>query len=255
SGLAIALATAAWLMNAPRGPADHATGGDAEVATSHERSLLKDRTLVLLTMSYAGLCYFKYLFFYWMQFYFHVVLAQSKEASRLSATIPTLALAAGMFGGGWVADRLQDRWGRRRGLAAVPACGLTLSAVFLLAGVEQDKSGWAVASFSLALAAAGMCEGPFWTSATVLGGRHGGTAAAVSNAGANVGGLLAPVITPLVAARLGWSTGLALASIFCLGSALLWLWIDPYREIPPPGRNTVRSRPSSHRSVRHVGIF
>ena len=228
SGVAIALATAAWLVGVGRSPADPPEARGAPRAEP-SASLLRDRGLVLLTLSYSGLCYFKYLFFYWMQYYFHTVLAQSKEASRLSSTIPTLALAVGMFAGGWVADRLQTRWGRRRGLALVPATGLTLCALLLLAGAAQDSAGWVVLLFALALAAAGACEGPFWTAATTLGGPRGGSAAAILNGGANVGGLLAPVVTPLIGARLGWPTALGLASVLCLGAAILWAWIDPYR--------------------------
>jgi len=147
--------------------------------------------------------------------------------------VPTLAMAVGMFGGGGLADRLQRRWGRRLGLTIVPAAGLAASGLLLLAGTRQTSAGWAVVAFSLALAAAGMCEGPFWTAVTALGGPRGGSAGAVLNIGGNVGGLLAPVVTPLVSARLGWPAGFGLAAVLCLGAATLWRWIDPYRERAP----------------------
>ena len=51
---------------------------------------------------------------------------------------------------------------------------------------------------ALALAAVGACEAPIWTTAVELGGRRGGTAAGICNTGGNAGGLLAPIVTPLV---------------------------------------------------------
>ena len=227
TGVAIALGSAAWLASArPPAAASPAAG---LAPAEREPSLLHRRDLVLLTISYAGLGYFRYLFFYWIQYYFRTVLGQSEEASRLFATIPTLALAAGMFGGGWLADRLQQRCGRRVGLVVVPAGGLALGAVLLVAGAAQAGAVWAVVSFSFALAAAGLCEGPFWTAATALGGRRGGSAGAILNTGGNLGGLLAPEVTPLISARLGWPASLAVAALLSLLAAVLWRWIDPYR--------------------------
>ena len=230
TGVAIALATAAWLVSTSGTPGAPPRPDEAAAATGPERSLVHNRDLMLLSVSYGGLGYFRYLFFYWIQYYFRTVVGQSEEASQLSATIPTLALALGMFGGGWLADSLQQRRGRRVGLAIVPASGLTLSALLLLAGAGQTSAGWVILSFSLALAAAGLCEGPFWTAAAALGGRRGGSAAAILNTGGNIGGLLAPELTPLVSARLGWPAGLALAAALSLCAATLWLWINPYRD-------------------------
>jgi hypothetical protein len=41
-----------------------------------------------------------------------------------------------------------------------------------------------------------------------LGGKHVGAAAGILNTGGNVGGFLAPIMTPFAAARLGWSWAL-----------------------------------------------
>jgi MFS transporter, ACS family, D-galactonate transporter len=71
-----------------------------------------------------------------------------------------------------------------------------------------------------------MSEGPFWASAVELGGRRGGSSAALFNTGGNAGGLLAPVITPWVGERYGWGYGIALGGLICLVGVVLWLWID-----------------------------
>jgi dipeptide/tripeptide permease len=84
---------------------------------------------------------------------------------------------------------------------------------------------------ALATAAIGACEGPFWIVAIDLGGRRGGTAAAFCNTGGNVGGFLAPVVTPWVGEHYGWTTALALASAICLAGAALWWWVNPHERM------------------------
>jgi dipeptide/tripeptide permease len=77
----------------------------------------------------------------------------------------------------------------------------------------------------------GAVEGPFWATAVELGGRRGGTSAGICNTGGNAGGLIAPVVTPLVGNRLGWHWAIGLASAICLLGVCLWWWIDPRERI------------------------
>jgi dipeptide/tripeptide permease len=81
------------------------------------------------------------------------------------------------------------------------------------------------------MAALGLCEGVFWTTATDLGGRHRGFAAAVMNTGGNFGGLISPVLTPALAAQIGWPIAIALACLISAGGGLIWFLIRP------PGEN------------------
>ncbi len=51
--------------------------------------LLKNRSLLCLTLSYGLIGYFQYLFFYWAQYYFEDVQKLSKETGRLYSSILT----------------------------------------------------------------------------------------------------------------------------------------------------------------------
>jgi MFS family permease len=191
------------------------------------RELLRNRRLVLLTLSYAAVGYFQYLFFFWMHYYFDGVLHLGKDQSRLYATALNLAMAAGMASGGWLSDRLVQKLGPRRGRRLVPVGGMLGGATFLGLGLLATAPGWMAAWFALAMAAVGACEGPFWTTAVELGGRRGGTSAAICNTGGNAGGLLAPVLTHWVSKQFGWPWGLGLGGLVCLAGVGLWRWIDP----------------------------
>jgi MFS family permease len=195
--------------------------------------LLRNRSLVCLTLSYAAVGYFEYLFFFWMGYYFKDQLHLPDLQQRIYSGIPILAMAVGMALGGWVSDGLVRLYGYRRGRVLVPVVGLLAGAAFLGLGVLAKQPEWIVAWFSLALGAAGAVEAPTWTTALELGGRRGGTAAGICNTGGNAGGMIAPVVTPWVAARLGWPPAIALASLVCLLGAGLWLCVDPRERVGP----------------------
>jgi hypothetical protein len=82
----------------------------------------------------------------------------------------------------------------------------------------------AVVLLSLCFGFQQFTEGPFASAATYLGGPHASTAYGVINTGANLAGLLAPVIG-LMIDRAGWVATLAGGSLFALVSAGLWLFI------------------------------
>jgi sugar phosphate permease len=201
-------------------------------------ALLRNGSLVVLTVSYAMYSYFQYLFFYWMQYYFEEVMKLGTHESRLYAMLPNLAMAVGMTAGGWLADRARSRFGRRRGRAVVPFCGMAASAVLLVLGILRPEPVWVVTCFTLALGALGTSEAPFWVTGIELGRQRGGLSASILNAGGNVGGILAPVITPLFSSYFGWRAGLCLASALCLFGAVLWWWVDQddHRDSPTPRR-------------------
>jgi len=189
--------------------------------------LLRNRSVVLVTISYGAFGYFQYLFFYWMQYYFDDTLGMSKHDSRVYATIPTVAMAFGMIGGGWLSDRLQHIWGVRWGRASLQIATMLGAALFALIGVNLSDPVSVDVCFALAMGLLGMSEGPFWSTAVDLGGRRGGLAAAIFNTGGNIGGTLAPYLTPVIGEHFGWQYAIGLACLFCLIGAVLWLWIDP----------------------------
>jgi ACS family D-galactonate transporter-like MFS transporter len=241
AGIATVLSASIWMLYARDGPDQHPgvnpeerelIGQDLQISASGATAvglgkLLRNRSLLLLTLSYATVGYFQYLFFYWMQYYFDHVMDLGKTQSRLYSTLAMVAMAIGMAVGGWLFDRVERAAGQRRGRAGVCIASMSASAFFLGLGLLGQQPGWVVACFTLAMGAIGTCEAAFWTTATQVGAEQGGMAAALMNTGGNAGGLLAPVVTPLFSRHFGWHGGLALACGVALAGAAMWLWIDP----------------------------
>jgi MFS transporter, ACS family, D-galactonate transporter len=210
-----------------------ASPGDSKSITWAD--LLRHRSLLLLTLSYAAVGYFQYLFFFWTHYYFEEILRLGEQRSRYYSTIVYLSMAAGMAVGGFLSDRLQHRIGLRLGRSLVPIAGMLAAAGFLAIGLQTLDPERIVLWFSLALGSLGMSEGPFWATAIELGGARGATAAGVVNTGGNLGGLIAPVMTPLVESLMPrswaeidrWRVAIGIGAVVAFLGAGLWCWIDP----------------------------
>jgi sugar phosphate permease len=250
AGMTVILTTL-WAFLATDRPAQHPRANQAErdlalarpstnsqdpIATSpttHRENtwltLLVNRDLILVTLSYAAVGYFQYLFVYWMQFYLDKVLQVGATQSKVYASILQVALALGMPLGGWLSGYLAQARGVRLGRALVSGGGMAISAILLGCGVLAQNPIWIVLWFTLAHAAMGASEGPFWATAVDIGGDKGGTSAAICNTGGNLGGLLAPVVTPWIGIHLGWPWAIGVGGVICFLGALCWCGIDPAR--------------------------
>ncbi|WP_435010527.1 MFS transporter [Tundrisphaera lichenicola] len=228
TGAATATLAVVWTFytsgrQAPVQPASEFSYGPTGVI----RSLIGDRSLIMLTLSYAAVGYFQYLFVYWMNYFFLTIRHLPIQTSRFYSSIPVLAMAVSMPLGGWLSDRLERASPGRSNRAVVPVGGMIAGAVFLALGIAASDPVWVVIWFALAMGAVGMGEGPFWATAIELGGRRGGTSAALFNTGGNLGGMLAPIVTPWVGEHYGWPWAIALGGLICLVGASFWIWIDP----------------------------
>jgi sugar phosphate permease len=185
--------------------------------------LLGDPGLLILSASYFALNYFEYIFFYWIYFYFGEVRHMPGQAGAIYTTILLLTMMVASTVGGWLSDSLGSRWGIILGRRFVAGGGMAASAFLLVFGVNAHSDGMIVFLLALALGFAAAAEGPFMASAIDMAGPDAGAAVGVMNGIGNVGGLIAPVLTPYLAERAGWSAGLYFASAVVLVGATAWI--------------------------------
>ena len=257
TGSFTALIALVWTVYATNLPSQHRLVNEAErhwieagnpvSQPRHDETpwwtLLGNRSLVLLTISYAAIGYVEYLFFFWVHHYFKDIREVGDKKARLYSAIVTLAMAVGMIAGGAVAEWLRRTIRGRWGTALLPLVALTAAAVFVILGLLAEQTAWVVLWLSLALAAVGATEAPVWTMAIELGGRRGGTAAGICNTGGNVLGAAAPTLTPILSAGIialsgvsekeSWQWAISVGSVVAISGAVLWLWITPPQEAEP----------------------
>ncbi len=213
--------------------------------------IMRQRSVICITLSYTALGYFQYLFFYWIEYYFETIQMQSRSVARDYSTTITLAMGAGMIIGGWLSDHSPRSLSPRARRALVPMLGMLAAGGVFELGLIAASPRTTLVAFAFAAAFIGACEGAFWTTAVELGGQYGGTAAGLMNTGGNAGGALSPYLTPLLSTYftvrygpdLGWRLGLAVAGIVSVAGAGLWFGITPPSKIlnltsdaerPPP---------------------
>jgi len=189
-------------------------------------NLFTNRNLMLLAYAYGALGYFQYIFFYWTYYYFGEVLHLGSQSSARYTTILFLIEGAIMPIGGVLSDRLTRSHGAQFGRRMVPIAGLALSAVFTYAGTISSGIVTVVLCLSLSFGLASFCEGPFWAAVTEMAGDQVGAASSILNTGAQIAGMFAPVLTPYIASRAGWSWGLYAGNLVALSGVVAIYFVD-----------------------------
>jgi MFS transporter, ACS family, glucarate transporter len=196
-------------------------------------SPLRSPSFVLLTLSYALQGYVGYIFVSW----FYLYLVQERHFGLLAgawmSSLPWVLSILSIPLGGAVADRLAAGklgivWGPR----VVAMTGMAGSGILISIGAHTGSAVLAAVALALATALVLCVEGPFWSTVTRMRGGRSGTAGGIMNTGCNIGGLISPALTPVLAASIGWEAALHVAAVLAVVAALLWLGIGPTRPTP-----------------------
>jgi ACS family glucarate transporter-like MFS transporter len=222
---------AVWFWSVRDYPSDQAGSAPKARVASKWRILLTDRNLMLLTLGYFLVNYFEYIFFYWIYYYFGQIRHLGARETALATTVLFITMAVMTPLGGKLSDILVKRKGQKFGRRSVSMAGMAISALLLFLGAGGFGVVTTVALLSLALGFATCSEGPFWAVAIEISGEHVGAACGIFNTGGNLGGMLAPVLTPMIAAHFGWAGGLYFGSLMVLIGMLTWLLVDPGKKI------------------------
>jgi ACS family glucarate transporter-like MFS transporter len=232
---------AVWQWYARNRPAEHpgvsaselrelrqgdAPTGELPVLSRRLRSLLSNRPLMLVTISYFLTNYVFYLVTFWCFLY----LIQDRHFSILEggwlSGLPFLAAAVAAPAGGKLSDRLCAHFGARIGFRVLPWVALPAAAFFLYQTVTAVDPYWAVATLSLSFACVELTEGPFWAAAMRVAPANSMNATAVLNTGGNLGGVVATPIIAALSATHSWAIVFATGAGLSLVAAALWIWID-----------------------------
>jgi MFS transporter, ACS family, glucarate transporter len=219
-----------WFPEPPAGvagdgrarPSDPALANAAPPASSSLRS----PGFVLLTLSYTLQGYVGYIFVSW----FYLYLVQERHFGLLEgawmSSLPWVMSIVSIPLGGLVSDRLAaGRLGTVWGPRAVAMTGMAGSGMLISIGAHTASGGVAALSLALATALVLSVEGPFWSTVTRLQSGRSGTAGGIMNTGCNIGGLISPALTPVLAASIGWEAALHVAAALSILAAACWLGI------------------------------
>lgn len=222
------------------GSAPQAAGDDVDW-----KQLLKNRDILLLTISYACMNFVFYDAFNWFFYYLVTVRGFAAEEAGLMTSSQWIAGAVGAAAGGWICDRLCNRVGLRWGCRSVVVFGMAVSGVLLIIGSVTESAYLAVTMLALCFLFNQMTEGAYWATSMAIGRRYAGTAGGVMNTGGNIMGILNSILVPAVSALLGWTFAMALGGVFALVGAGLMLLVRADRpfytdETPQLGQSAIQ---------------
>jgi ACS family glucarate transporter-like MFS transporter len=234
------IGAALWWWYARDNPSDHPAANAEEVEliyadrpspvkADHDQPswlrILRNRNVILLTLSYFCMNYVFYQMFNWVFYYLVTVRGFESQHAGFLTSAQWIAAAVGATAGGLLCDSLCRRYGLRRGCAWPAMFGVTLSGLFLLSGSFSGNAYIAVACLAAAFFFNQLTEGAFWAAGIAIGGRHAAAACGVMNTGGNAVGFVNALLVPFTAATLGWTAAMITGTAFAFISAALWLFI------------------------------
>jgi len=190
--------------------------------------LLRAPGFVLLTLSYTLQGYVGYIFIFWFYLYLVQVRHFSLVEGALVSSLPWVLSTVSIPLGGFISDRLvRGRLGPVWGRRLIPIVGMGGAGVFISVGAHTTQGWLAALALAVATALVLSVESPFWTTVAGIAGERSGTGGAVMNTGCNIGGLVSPMLTPMLGEAFGWAPALHVAAALSVVAALAWFWITP----------------------------
>ncbi len=234
------LLAALWWWYARDWPADHPAISQVEIDLIRDKRsfepddedaspawwrVLKNRDVMLLTLSYCCMNYVFYSVFNWFFYYLVEIRHFSVQEAGFVTSSQWIAGAVGAALGGWVCDKLCKRLGLRWGCRWPVIVGMVASAALLIVGAMHSSPYVAVAMLALCFFFNQLSDAAYWASSIAIGGIHAGAAGGVLNTGGNIFGILNAILVPVIAHAFGWTFAIASGAVFALIGAGLMLLV------------------------------
>jgi ACS family glucarate transporter-like MFS transporter len=252
------LAGLIWFLVARDTPEEHPTvrpsellhiqtgrgAGRSAVPASNTRLIpwgviLASKEVWLVTLSYFCFGYVAWIFFSWFYIYLAKVRGLDLKASAFYSTLPPLAMVAGSLLGGVINDKLTKSRGKRAGRCGIAVFALSLAAALLVIGSQAASARLASIVLAGGAGALYLAQSSYWSVTADISGPRAGSASGFMNMGAQFGGGLTAVLTPVLAQHLGWTYAFLVAATLSALGAVAWLAVDPSQTLGCFGQNPV----------------
>jgi MFS transporter, ACS family, glucarate transporter len=228
----------AWYLWSRDTPDQHRWVNEAEAALVHTESavaaesifkkrslgsLLRERNIILLILSYVGEGYVLFIFVFWLYIY----LVEQRHLSAMrggwAAALPWLTALVFTPLGGRLCDRVARRYGRVTGAKAVLVGGYGITGLTLFIAAYAHTVPLSVIALSLSIAFLMASEAGFWSAAAELAGEHVGAVSGIMNTAGIFGGILSTSLVPVLVKEFGWLAALCSGTVFAALCVLLAL--------------------------------
>jgi ACS family glucarate transporter-like MFS transporter len=179
-----------------------------------------------LVLSYFCLGYPSYVYYTW--FYLYLVQARGLTVMQggFWGATPFLAMALLTPLGGWFSDFAVDRLRKQGGRRSAVWLGLACSAALLWLGSSTANNTLAILLLAGAAGFIGFATPSWWATCNDLTRNFSGSLSGLMNMCGNVGGWIAPILTPYLATHFGWRQALHFAALPSLIAGILWFMVS-----------------------------
>jgi MFS family permease len=186
---------------------------------------------VLMTMvaSYGYTLYF-------FQSWFPTYLVKGRgfsEAGLLLSSLPFFVGTCGTGCGGFLSDVMVRRLGLKWGRRSLGLVGLTGAALFMAATMMAEQKFWALIFLSLSYGGITIQQPSVLTVCLDIGGKNAGAVTGAMNMATYVAAFISSVAYGYIAKVFGYEAPFLPMIVLLAISALLWLKIDPTRQVVP----------------------
>lgn len=240
------IAAAVWYGMARNHPDHHTWLNEAERKWIHQGipqkdpleapklswgTMLGNKDVWALTISYFCFCYLPTIFFTWFFTYLTRERGLNLQAASYLTMLPFLAMSLGSAIGGWIADIISRRFGRGWGRCGVAGIGMVGAGMFIAAALHVSTAAAASAILALGAGSLYFAQSAYWALSADYGKGSAGSLSGFMNMVGQGGGAVAAITTPLIAAHFGWTISFLTAAGLCVIGAALWLVINPNRTL------------------------
>jgi MFS transporter, ACS family, glucarate transporter len=226
--------SASELAHIQTGRTTNEPSGNAAAAGRHALPwsvILRSKEVWLVTLSYFCFGYVAWIFFSWFHRYLFKVRGLDLKSSAFYSTLPPLAMVACSLLGGVINDKLTKAYGKRVGRCGIAAFALFLTAVLLVLGSQAVSAQLASLVLAGGAGALYLAQSSYWSVTADIAGPRAGSTSGFMNMGAQLGGGVTAVLTPVIAVHLGWTYPFLFAATLSALGAVAWLAVDPAKNL------------------------
>jgi ACS family glucarate transporter-like MFS transporter len=176
----------------------------------------------------AGFCFGYAIYMYQSWFYLYLINVRGFSEIRGGFLTAGPFIGVTIFSplGGWISDALVRRRGRTSGRRTGAIFGFVSSAICIAAGASTTHPYLAVALLSLGDGFLYFSGSSSLATIIDIGGPHAGVTYGVVVSAIQLGGVVAPTLTPLLAQRFGWQVAIYVVAGLSVVASTLWSRID-----------------------------
>jgi ACS family glucarate transporter-like MFS transporter len=184
-----------------------------------------------LMVSHFCLVYPLYIFFTWFFIYLVKVRGVTVSKASIWGSAPFVANIIMVPFWGWLSDRAVEKFGKKDGRRATAWLGIAGSALLLWTGSQTLNNNAALVQLAIAAGFNFAASAILYTTCTDISAKCSGSISGIMATFGSLGGAASPVVTAMIATKLGWSAALNFAAVITVISGVAWFFIDADRMI------------------------